>query len=137
MKQDRLPSGFRHLFTRKEIKELEEDIGISFLDISFGHVTNTQKLGDGLVQRTVHAVSLGGKKEATGWRFRIYQSGFRDDLLPASVEVDVKNRAATEIRQYMDKATRFIETDFIQRSQLWVYYSVREDVIAVTSKELK
>ncbi|GAB3774544.1 hypothetical protein GCM10028818_17500 [Spirosoma horti] len=110
---------------------------LSFFDIGFGHVTNTQKLGDGLVQRTVHPVSLWGKKGPTGWLFQIYQSGFREELLPSSSELAIKNNVATEIRQYMDKATQFTETDFIQRPQLWVYYSIGDDVITVTSKELK
>lgn len=72
MKTNGLPSGFRYLFTRKEIKEIEKDMGIPFFDIGFGHVVNTQKFGDGLVQQTVHAVSLRGKKEPIGWLFEIY-----------------------------------------------------------------
>ncbi|WP_420147707.1 hypothetical protein [Spirosoma sp.] len=137
MKTQKIPSGFRYLFTRKQLKELEKSIESTFLEIVPGRHLDTQILNSEQDQLTIHPVSLSGRIQNESWKFTIYQSGFRTNLLPESLETEVKNRVAIEISQYLNKANRFIDTDFVQHPQLWIYCTVSRDTVEIKTKEIR
>ncbi|QJW90602.1 hypothetical protein HNV11_15030 [Spirosoma taeanense] len=91
MKANRLPSGFRYLLSKRDIRALQQEIGVKFLGIGFGYPLDTERLDADSSPITKHPISLSGRYVEDGWKFSVYQSGFRDELIPAAVEAEAKN----------------------------------------------
>lgn len=116
----RLPKGFRFLLTVKEIKEMETKGGFKFHTISTGHITEAGRFSkDTYIQSSFRGVSISGYQRDSQWFFTIYQSGFRSELLLASLESNVKSEVQQKVIEYISKVQHSKETDGFRSPQLW------------------
>jgi hypothetical protein len=116
----RLPKGFRYLLTVKEIKEIEDKGGFKFKTISTGHITEAGRFKtDTYIQSSFRGISISGHQSDSQWFFTIYQSGFRADLLPASLESEIKTKVQQRVIEYIAKVQHSKETDGFRSPQLW------------------
>ena len=133
-----LPKGFRYFFTKNEIKEVESISIISFEEVRFGHVTNSESFSpEKTTQSSFRALSISANQNDTKWAFFIYQSGFRNELLPEHLEKEVKQKTELKIIEYLKKIQNSKETDFQKRPQLWIDIDIKNDQAIINSKELK
>lgn len=138
IKKKALPKGFRHLLSQREIKRIEAQLGLPFAYISFGNITHAGSFEkDEHQQSAIHPVSISGHKSETEWRFSVHQSGFRDELLPAPLEKETKEKVCITIVEYMQKVISSKETDFISNPQLWIYTWIIDNKLEVRTKEIE
>jgi hypothetical protein len=132
-----LPKGFRHLLAKKEIKQLEAEIGIRFFNILFGHHLQTATFNQyELLQSNIHPISISGWKNEAGWQISIAQSGFREELLPKEYEEEIKQKVQSIIKKYVHRLFESRETDFITKPQLWVYVLISNGQAEVKTREI-
>ncbi|NOU59624.1 hypothetical protein [Marinifilum caeruleilacunae] len=133
-----LPKVFRHLFSKKEIRSIENESNIKFIDISFGHITNSEKFNeDVFFQSSLHPVSINAVQGENNWNFKIHQSGFRNELIPEKFDAESKLQVRHAITNYILKIEQSIETDFLKQPQLWIYLRIRNGEVDVSTREIK
>lgn len=126
------------MFTKKEVKSIEEKLNLKFFSISYGHVTNTGFFQSGnCLNSDFNPVSISAKRTESGWEFMIYQSGFRGELLPNKYEKEIKRRTKIEIITYINKISNSLETDFHNYPQLWVHSKIVNEQPFIEVKEIK
>ena len=137
VKKRSLPKGFRFLLTVKEVKAIEAILDIKFNSISFGHITNANFYQVNDDQNSfIHPVSVAASRKELVWNFSLYQSGFRNELLPEEFEKIAKERIIAKIRAYVRKVESFGETNFHNNPQLWLYIAIARNTAEVTTKEI-
>jgi|GEM_PF-6326073 len=134
----KLPRGFRHLFSIKEIRDIQEQIGIRFDQISFGHSLNSATYQPNqVIQSAFHPVSVSGYLNEENWLLQIHQSGFRDELLPAEFRVETKFKIVALLSAYLLRVVNSKETDFLRRPQLMVDVRIRNNQVEIDVRESK
>lgn len=132
----KLPTGFRHLFSPKEIKQLQEQIGLRFNQVSFGHLLNaTAYQPEQAVQSFFQPISVNGYKKEEGWILLIHQSGFREELLPNEQEVDTKTKIVSVLTAFLLKVINSKETDLLRSPQLMVDVRIRNNQAEIHTRE--
>ena len=134
----RLPKGFRYLFTSKEVKEIEEKSELNFNWVSNGNVGNSEKFNtENTIQSNFRAFSIHSKKNEGKWEFHLYQSGFRNELLPESLEGKTKLIIKNRIVEFLKKIYNSMETEFYKNPQLWGNVMIIENEIKMEWTEFK
>jgi hypothetical protein len=134
----RLPKGFRFLLTVKEIKEMEAKGDFKFTTISTGHITEAGHFkADTYIQSSFRGVSISGYQNDSYWFFTIYQSGFRTELLPPSLENEIKSDVQQKVIEYIAKIQQSKETDGFRSPQLWGLVMIIEGKAKVKWQEHK
>jgi hypothetical protein len=134
----RLPKGFRFLLTVNEIKEMEAQGGFKFNTISTGHITEAGRFkADSYIQSSFRGVSISAHQSDSQWLFKIYQSGFRTELLPAYLESEIKSFVQQRVVQYISKVQQSKETDGLRSPQLWGLVMIIEGKAKVEWQEHK
>lgn len=84
-----LPTGFRYLFSKKEIKAIETELNLKIDSIAFGNITHSEKFKEeGPFQSFLHPISISATLYDT-WKFSIYQTGLRAELIPRELEAEL------------------------------------------------
>jgi hypothetical protein len=110
----KLPKGFRYLFTLKEIKRIETDIGLKFHRISNGNISNSEYFEpDAYLQSSFSGPSIDSYKKENAWLFGIHQNGFRMELLPQKFEEAIKEEIKSRVSRFMHDTSASIDTDFL------------------------
>lgn len=133
-----LPVGFRHLFSLNEIKVIQEQIGIRFDYISFGHSVNADNYQpEQVIQSSFHPITINGYQKEKDWILRVSQSGFRKELLPIEQEVDTKFEIVQVLSLFLLRVVNSKETDFLRRPQLMVDVSISSNQVTISTRESK
>ncbi len=134
----KLPSGFRHLFSPKEIKDIQEQTGIRFDQVSFGHLLNaaTYQL-EQAIQSSFHPISVSGHQKEGSWILQIHQSGFRKELLPDEQETNTKLKIVCVLSPYLLKVINSTETDLLRKPQLMVEVRISNNQVEIHTRESK
>lgn len=137
MKNQSLPKGFRYFFTKKEAKEIATDSNILFEEILSGNIANPEKfnLKDG-IQSNIHPISISGRLIEATYKFRFYQFGFRNELLPDELEKEAKRKMVDLIKAYLAKISSSKQTNLLNHPQLWTYCKIINKQVFITGKEL-
>lgn len=91
-----------------------------FATISTGHITEAGHFkADTYIQSSFRGVSISGYQSESHWFFTIYQSGFRTELLPPSLENEIKSDVQQKVIEYIAKIKQSKETDGFRSPQLW------------------
>ena len=131
-----LPVGFRHLFSPKEIKQLECQTGLHFGRIHFSHTFNTTRYQpEQLIQSAFHPVTVSGFQKEGIWRFSISQIGFRRELLTNEQEAIIKYQIVDTLSSYLLKIATSIETDFLRRPQLMIDVTISNNEAKIYTRE--
>ena len=134
----KLPSGFRHLFSLREIKEIQEQAGVRFDQISFGHLLNAATYQpDQTIQSAFHPISVSGYQKEGCWILRVHQSGFREELLPDEQETNTKLKIMGVLSSYLLKVTNSRETDLLRKPQLMVDVRISNNKVEIHTRESK
>lgn len=135
--QQRLPTGFRHLFSRKEIRDLQAQAGVRFYKAEFGHVVHRETYHqEQPIHSDIRPVSIAGWKDDEDWLFTIHQGGFRAELLPKMFEANVKADIKEVIVNYVQKIATSTDTDLIKRPQLWISVLIANNRVMIKAREL-
>lgn len=138
MRKVSLPKGFRHLYSKKEIREIECKLKCKFDYISFGHITQAGKFEkDIFFQSSIHPVSISARKSDNNWLFTIHQTGIRNELIPAENEAEIKKGIIQLVLGYIPKIQNSIDTDFLRQPQLWIYARIHEGRVSIDYREIK
>jgi len=124
----KVPKDFRYLLTIKEIKDIELECGFKFVTISTGNIGSADHFEkESHIQSSFRLLSIHCNKGEDKWEANIHQSGFRKELLPTSLEQEVKLTIREKIFKYVTKLNNSLETDHIRRPQLWCNLMVIND----------
>lgn len=138
MSNKSLPRGFKYLFSKKEIKKLAVELKIEFTEIHFGNIVHNEQLKPTeRKQCFLHPISIASRSTEGNWVFAISLFGIRIELIPEKYELEMISGAKNAIKQYIPKILMSTETDFIEKPQLWIYTSVQNEKVFVTTKEIK
>lgn len=133
----KLPQGFRHLFSRKEVRSLKEQTNVSFDTISFGKITNRETYNeDQHIYSDLHPISISARQNESGWIFNIYQNAFRVELLPKQFETDVKTKVVDMMVSYIKKIDTSKETDLLRGPELRVNIQIIQNKVEIKAKEV-
>lgn len=137
VKRKSLPTGFRYLFTRKEIKVIEAEIGLKFQSIINGNITHSQKFEkDAHFQCFLHPLRISATLD-DGWAFSMLQEGLRNELIPEELDAEFKQLATKIIRNYVHKIRNSKETDLLNQPELWINAFISDYQLNVSSREEK
>jgi hypothetical protein len=115
----RLPKGFRYLFSLKEIKKIEADAKLKFHRISNGNISNSEYFeSNSHLQSSFSGPSVDSYKKEGTWLFGIHQNGFRIELLPQEFEGIIKEEIKNWILIFMRETLASIDTDFLEHPVL-------------------
>ena len=118
--KNRLPKGFRYIFSSKEVKEIEEKSELEISRVSNGNLGKSEKFNkENQIQSNFRAFSIHSKKNEENWDFHLYQSGFRNESLPESFEKETKLLIKNRIIEFLKKISNAMETEFYKNPQLW------------------
>ena len=132
-----LPTGFRYLFSRKEIKSIETELNLKFESIAFGNIIHSEKfIKDNYSQRFLHPISISARFNYN-WNFSIHQTGLRNELIPNELESEIVNQVKEMTKKYLVKILNSKETDLLKNPQLWVYVKIHENKVKISSKEIR
>lgn len=133
-----LPKGFKYLLSKKEIKQLAVELNIEFDEIHFGNIVHNERLKpDERKQFFLHPISISAKRNEDSWVFAISLFGIRNELIPDQHEYELITGAKNAIKQYVPKILTSTEADFLKRPQLWIYTSIQNEKVFVSTKEIK
>ncbi|HWJ25756.1 MAG TPA: hypothetical protein VNS32_04385 [Flavisolibacter sp.] len=133
-----LPKGFRYLLTLKEIKEIESKGSFKFKTISTGLTTSAGRFKQtAYIQSSFWGVSVSSYQSDSQWDFIIYQSGFRSELLPATMESEIKSEVQQRVIQYITKVLHAKETDGLRSPKLTGLVMIIDGKPSVKWEELK
>ncbi|MCT4643642.1 MAG: hypothetical protein N4A74_01550 [Carboxylicivirga sp.] len=133
-----LPKGFRFLYSKKEIREIESRLNLKFDSIIFGHITHANKFEpNSFFQSSIHPVSISAKKSNEVWLFTIHQTGIRNELIPEENETEIKKGIKKKIMEYIPKIQNSIDTDFLKQPQLWIYSRIKKGKVCIDYREIK
>jgi hypothetical protein len=120
LKINKLPKEFRYLLTTREIKAIELEGGFKFISISTGSIGSADHFKkESYIQSSFRLLSIHCIKGDEKWEPNIFQSGFRRELLPTTLEKEVKLTIKERIFDYLNKLNNSLETDNITSPQLW------------------
>jgi len=99
---------------------MEAKGGFKFKTISTGHITEAGHFkAANYIQSSFRGFSISGHQSESQWFFTIYQSGFRAELLPTSLESEIKSDVEQKVIEYISKVQNSRETDGFRSPQLW------------------
>jgi hypothetical protein len=134
----KLPKNFRYLFSLKEIKEIENFAGLKFKNITNGSLTNSKKINkDAYIQGSFRSFSIHSIKTELNWEFSLHQDGFREELLPAKYEEELKTLLSKKIKDYLHQIYYSKETDCYKNPKLWAFIMIIENELEVSWKETR
>ncbi len=118
--KNRLPKGFRYLYSLKEVKEMEENSDLNFIQVSNGNLMNSSRFNkEKHIQSNFRTFSIHSEKNEEKWEFHFYQNGFRNESLPESFEKEIKLVTKNRIIEFLKKISNSLETEFYKNPQLW------------------
>ncbi|MFD1139914.1 hypothetical protein ACFQ4C_02295 [Larkinella insperata] len=108
---EKLPSGFRFFFSKKEIKAIEKENNILFSLWCGGVGYNTHFNEDQSIQSCFEPVFLTGQNDENGFKVSLFMSGFRNELLPKELEEQAKGLVKSCILNYIQELLNLKVTD--------------------------
>jgi hypothetical protein len=109
---NKLPTGFRFLFSKKDIKAIEKEKNVH-LGVYFGGTDNTTLIEkDQSIGSCFKPVFLTGQNDELGFRISLFLSGFRTELLPKELEEEAKTLVKDCMIECINWLLAFKETDF-------------------------
>jgi hypothetical protein len=79
------------------------------------------------IQSSLRALSIDARQHNDEWKFRIYQGGFRSELIPEQFNAGIKKDVIEMVMAYVFKVQNSIPTDGFISPHAWVHVMLTRD----------